>query len=186
MNGIYMIWIGEMKNYDNENENDKKYKIETITIHNTQLKDINEYEIYNKCINNMKSKNVSSMSDQIANNGNENDININENKNVSNEYDNPGVYRYGDIFSQNNYVNKISENEIEINKKILNQCSELFIKSLFDEYEIDKDIFESETTARYTFSKLNPSVFDDALICKEFNELLSLEINDRIFREDLR
>eukprot|EP01083_Nonionella_stella_P083519 231002_1 len=164
-------------------------KEQVMEIPQNAVKDMNEYTIYNQHMNDIQSPGVSSvvqaMIQQIAQDDQDTTT---EPKDVimDEEDEQAGVYRYGDHMSQNHYLNKTPNTQIEANKRIFSTFATHVLDTLFAANPaIDRSVFDAQTTARYTFSALNPSTFDDALIYNELNQLLSTAMNDRIFREDL-
>ena len=57
---------------------------------------------------------------------------------------------------------------------------------MFCDQAINRSEFESRSSQRYKMSKLNPSIFDDALIVDRFKQVLSRDIAaERVHLEDL-
>jgi len=158
--------------------------------------DVKQYDVYNQCMDSLQSPDVCSvlhaMIQQLSANDDANDDEQNANETAPNDRDQEaGVHRFSDILSQNGYLNNVAKQQLSWNQKSWQEFSTHFVKCLFAENEdIDTKKFEFERNKRYTFSKLEPIIFDDALICDAFNELLSAKqtnssVSQRVYREEL-
>ena len=71
-------------------------------------------------------------------------------------------------------------------KRTFQMFCDWFVQTLFCDQTVDRSEFESRSHQRYKMSKLNPSIFDDALIFDRFKRMLLRDISvERIHREDL-